>query len=416
MQRSVPWALRTGWRVAIEACELANASRLRQLGPMGVRHPTAGPTAVREWSGTAIMTLVLVATAIGVLDTIQAIAGLRARLPAAELPGVAQVVRNHFVPWWLWAALVPVIAVLVRRFPLDRARVRNVALHLGLGVVVVAGYQLVLATVASAAAADGLTLEGIGRALRGSLAWRFVLDYLTYWAIAGALHAVGYQRRIRKQELDAARHEAESARARLVSLEARLHPHFLFNTLNTVSALVREERPVEAIETIARLSDLLRRVLHHEPGTTIALDEELEMAYLYLDIVETRFGDRLTVRRKIAPDTLDARVPPFLLQPVLENAFRHGFDATAGPGVVTIVARRDGDDLVLAVRDTGPGFPPGAHAGAGVGLRITAERLNRMFGPRGTIRLGRAEQGGADVELRMPFRPARRDALETVEA
>jgi signal transduction histidine kinase len=298
--------------------------------------------------------------------------------------------------WWLWAIATPLVAALARRFPLHRSGLwRNLAFHLAAGAVVA-----LVKTLADRAAFALLT--GFRMYL---LASTLALNFVVYAAIVAAAHGLEYYRRSRERE----QLEARLAETRLQLLGMQLQPHFLFNTLNTIAELVHED-PDTADRMIAGLSDLLRRTLDLGAAQEITLDEELDLVARYLDIQKARFGDRLSVRLSIAPETREAAVPALLLQPLVENAIRHGLAARLDAGRIDIDARTAGDDLVIAVTDDGPGEPGTAAGAERVGLGNTRARLEALYGARGRLELTRAAGRGARVTAWIPRRPADRRA------
>lgn len=214
--------------------------------------------------------------------------------------------------------------------------------------------------------------------------------------VVGAGHALLYARRLRERD-------QQLATAELQFLKSQLHPHFLFNTLNAVSATVRTE-PDVATRMIAGLSTLLRHVLVSDGGAEVTLAEELDIVRAYLDIELVRFEDRLRVRWDIGDDTLHARVPHLVLQPLVENAIRHGIAPRASIGTVEITAvRRDGS-LLLTVADDGIGIAASVRATSGVGLSNTRSRMQHLYGARQTVTLESPSHGGVRVALTLPFR------------
>jgi sensor histidine kinase YesM len=227
----------------------------------------------------------------------------------------------------------------------------------------------------------------------------------TYWAILGVIYAFNYYRKYRQHELKASHLETQLAQAQLQALKMQLHPHFLFNTLHAISSLMRKD--VEAADSmITRLSDLLRLTLENTGVQEVTLRQELEFLERYLEIEQTRFRDRLQVRMEIEPDTLDARVPNLILQPLVENAIRHGIAPRSAPGWIEIRAARDGETLQLQVRDNGPGLPPIGQPTLkeGVGLANTRARLEQLYGAAQNFELSNREEGGLLVSLTLPFR------------
>jgi LytS/YehU family sensor histidine kinase len=228
---------------------------------------------------------------------------------------------------------------------------------------------------------------------------------MTYSAIVGASYALGYYRESRARAIRAAHLETRLAQARLKTLEAELHPHFLFNTLHAISTLVHTQ-PESADRMISRLSDLLRITFSRSDAACVTLHEELEFLQKYLEIEQTRFQDRLTVDYAVDPDTFDAEVPRLILQPLVENAIKHGVAPQLGPGIIAIGSRRDGDRLYLTVRDNGVGLTGGTRARlhGGVGLSNTRDRLECLYGHDYALNFLESNPG-LTVEMRLPFRP-----------
>jgi LytS/YehU family sensor histidine kinase len=194
------------------------------------------------------------------------------------------------------------------------------------------------------------------------------------------------------------------AQARLGALKAQLQPHFLFNTLNAIVVLVRQQKGQQAEETLARFSDLLRAVLADMDAQEVTLGRELEYLKLYLSIEQLRFSDRLRVDIEVDPELLDAAVPHMGLQPIVENAIRHGIGPRATPGVILIRAERLGDALHVTVRDDGPGFrASSAGHGMGLGLANTRARLKQLYGTAAELRTENGSAGGAQVTMVVPF-------------
>lgn len=250
---------------------------------------------------------------------------------------------------------------------------------------------------------------GLGAYDYGLMRFRFPMEFAVQapnigLMIAG-LHGWRFYQASRARELRAAQLEGELNRAQLDRLEAQLQPHFLFNTLNAISSLMYSD-PDRADRMMGRLSDLLRLTFQRTASAEVALAAELEWLGWYLEIMRLRFGDRLTVRQTIAPDTTALAVPRLLLQPLVENALTHGAAKHAGPATVTIAARREGDRLRLTVADDGPGIggdPAGALA-SGVGLSNTVARLRALYGDQGRLTIENGAGGGLLVTLDLPAR------------
>jgi LytS/YehU family sensor histidine kinase len=209
----------------------------------------------------------------------------------------------------------------------------------------------------------------------------------------------------RERELRAARLEAALATAQLQALQAQLHPHFLFNTLNAIASLIPEDAAA-AEEMVEALSELLRAALQDGGAREIPLRRELDLADQYVRIQQLRFHDRLRVHRDVDPDTLDALVPPLLLQPLVENAIRHGIGSRPEGGIVTLRAHRENGWLLLAVEDDGRGLPAGTAvaSGNGVGLTNARARLERLHGTSAQLELANGASRGTTVHVRLPLR------------
>src|SRR5437762_5925531 len=259
--------------------------------------------------------------------------------------------------WYCWAFLAVFVFRLARRYPFEgRTWPRRLALHLAASVffaIVKMFLDYPIIKLFYCPEPDKLPLF---RFLRMAFNSHFHTYVLTYWAMLGVCHALEYHRKYRSRELKAARLETRLAQAQLHLLKMQLHPHFLFNTLNAISALIH--RDVElADRMVARLGDLLRLTMDNAGTHEVVLAQELEFVEAYLEIERVRFGPRLTVRMEIEPETRGAWVPYLLLQPLVENALRHGIAPRPGPGLLEIRAERIGETLVLQVSDDGPGMP-----------------------------------------------------------
>jgi two-component system, LytTR family, sensor kinase len=225
---------------------------------------------------------------------------------------------------------------------------------------------------------------------------------LAFLAIVSLGSSARYFSLYRTRHLDASELEARLVRTHLQVLKMQLQPHFLFNTLNTIAELVHTD-PEAADQMITRLGRLLRLSLDHASHQVVPLRQEADFLRVYADIEQVRFQDRLQVVWDLAPDTLDAAVPTLLWQPVLENAIRHGVTPLAGPGRIVIASRREGDDLVMEIRDNGQGLPPGGVPQEGVGLRNVRERVAQLYGRRAQFSLSPASGPGTVATLRLPF-------------
>lgn len=311
------------------------------------------------------------------------------------------------MPWWLlWALLTPVVFAVARRFRLTGPGWARAAMaHVGIGLVISAIHVAVAGTLYYHT--NGYLLPH-GRTLGGELAIFFnmylVVDFLTYAGVVGAFYAVEFYGRYRQGEVAAAQLESRMHEARLAMLRMELHPHFLFNALNAISGLVRKGENEAAVTMLARLGTLLRRTLDGHHTQEARLGEELDLLDQYLAIERVRFGDRLDVSVEVEASLFDALVPTLVLQPIVENALRHGLAQLPGPGTVRVCAERENGSLVLWVRDSGPGFgPAGAGSGQGVGLSNTRARLSQLYGAAGRLDTGAAPGGGGAVRITLPL-------------
>ncbi|HEX8072787.1 MAG TPA: histidine kinase [Pyrinomonadaceae bacterium] len=327
-----------------------------------------------------------------------------------------QVLTWALTEWWLWALLAPFILWCAHQFYIDRQnRRRTIPVHLALGI----GFSF--AHIVLHAAAEQWTpwawapdeQMSFSTSFYHLLTKKFHLNLLTYFVIVGVSHALEYYRRYQERERTAAQLEAQLSRAQLQALKMQLHPHFLFNTLNTISALIHRD-PRAADRMVARLGDLLRLTLDNSGVEEVTLKEELEFLEKYLEIERTRFHDRLSVRLQVDPASLDARLPNLLLQPLVENAIKHGISARPGAGHIEISAQRDNGSLQLAVRDDGTGLPADWQTTGqlGVGLANTRARLAQLYGAQHVFTLANVPGGGLEVAITIPFRPAHDAALE----
>ncbi len=223
-------------------------------------------------------------------------------------------------------------------------------------------------------------------------------DLLTYWALVGFSHALGYYRKYQERELRATQLEAKLVQAQLQALKMQLQPHFLFNTLHAISALVHKDAEA-ADRMITRLSEFLRITLDSVGVQEVALKTELESLDKYLEIEQVRFGSRLTVVHSISPEVLDLLVPNLILQPLVENAVRHGVAPRAAGGRIEIRAGLENGSVVIDVIDDGPGAPAASYR-EGVGLTNTRARLNQLYGDAQTLEL--RSDHGFRVTLTLP--------------
>jgi hypothetical protein len=309
--------------------------------------------------------------------------------------------------WYAWGILSPILFRICRRFDFSSEPWRTVLAHLAGGVVVSLVHCCILTT--------GARIEA--QVLHTGMTWpylfRFILtnhfheDMLTYSAIVSAWYALEFHNRFRERERRAAQLEAQVAQARLQALETQLQPHFLFNTLNGIAALIYEN-PKAAHSMLAKLSELLRMSLKGDGEPEVLLRSELDFGRRYLELEQMRFGSRLAIEWDIDPEALDARIPNLLLQPLLENAVKHGIAPVSQPGQITVSARRDKDRLRMRVADNGPGLAEtkGLNGDSGIGLQNTRDRLRALYGNEYQIEFSSTKGEGFTVEIAIPFRTA----------
>jgi two-component sensor histidine kinase len=309
--------------------------------------------------------------------------------------------------WYSWGLLTPAVFWLDRGLGRGRSLPLRVAMHVPLGVC------WTTAAIALRLATRPLRGAGVPDDLGAFFLERFYSDLLIYAVIAGAALARDYAAQVRARERDAhdqalqrAELERDLVEARLQGLRAQLHPHFLFNALNTISAFT-ETDPAAARRLMGQLGSLLRASLALASRPQVTLAEELTFLDDYLAVESARFEGRLAVTVDADDDLLGATVPGFVLQPLVENAIRHGVSPRLAGGRVEVSARRDGPALVLTVRDDGVGLPAGwsLAASAGVGLRNVASRLEHLYRRSGLLTVRSRPEGGVDVVATIPLTP-----------
>ena len=323
------------------------------------------------------------------------------------------VLRDEALWWVLWMLLMPAVISLARRFPFHGGRWRrSSAIHLTLALILSIGH--IAAFGAAFHWAVGPTTWGptSGRTIGVFMGRYLATDLVIYAAALGVYFACEYFERLRRLALEAAQAEGRAARLQLNLVEARIHalrmelnPHFLFNALNAASGLVRKHENDAAVDMLARLGDLLRTTLDREMPAEVALSEEIQYLGRFVDIELVRFGDRLRVTWDIDPEVRNALVPPLILQPLVENALRHGIGRRPGPAQLRVSARRTGLHLELAVRDSGEGLVPDGRAPRdGIGLSNTRARLSELYGPdAASLEIADVPGGGVRARLLLPF-------------
>ncbi len=332
----------------------------------------------------------------------------------------AEGVLFELIYYLIWGLFTPVIFWFARRHHIqDRSLARSAPALLGFGLLV-APLQTTLEAATNMMIAWRVLHvpeERIQRVI-GSLPRIILIEsfngLITYAVIVGFFYSFDYYQKFRERELKAAQLEGRLAQAELQNLKTQLQPHFLFNTLHAISVLMQENVPA-ANRMLVRLSELLRMALDSAGAQEVTLKQEMEFVERYLEIEQTRFQDRLSVKIVVDPATLDARAPSLLLQPLVENAIRHGIARRAGAGLLEIRAQREGDKLKLQVRDNGPGLQTDADSSMvkGVGLSNTRARLDQLYGSAHSFEIGNAEDGGVLVTVTIPFRSGDETAVNS---
>ncbi len=324
--------------------------------------------------------------------------------------------------WYTWIPASVVALYLARRFPIRRATWKTaVPLHV-VGAVANSLFACVLYTAMRGAAAVLTSSDfEILPYLKSVFLTSVGLDSFIYLMILVGVHGFEFYRLYSDERVRAAHLAEQLTNARLEALKMQLHPHFLFNTFNSISMLVRRHEEKQAVGMITRLSDFFRFVLDHADLQEVTLSEEMMLLKSYLAIEKIRFGERLDAKLDVEEGTEDAYVPTLLLQPLVENAIRHGIEPVSWPGVLVISVSRHGPRLTIQVRDNGRGLPEGwtMEGSRGVGLNNTRLRLARMYddGHIFSVDAGPEERGSV-VNISIPFRtaPSHRDVAEAVIA
>jgi two-component system, LytTR family, sensor kinase len=397
----IPHAERPGPRGAV-----ADDPDLADLADMPVSAEPAWQSLFRPQVALAIMAGALL---LGVLEALQVYTGTAAVGRPIEL---SRALTSTLPSWILWAMGLPLVWWFGDRYRIEKGRMAGALLtHAPISALFAVAHLTGSAFLSDVVLhGEPLPVPFVDHVTR-LFSIYFMVALSAYWAMLGAFYAVDYSRKFRERErvasdlaLRASRLEASLAQASLEALRAQLNPHFLFNALNTASVLALQGERKEVARMLARLSDLLRLSLENS-RQFVSLEEEFRILDCYLAIEETRFRDRLTVERSLPDHVRGAAVPSLLLQPIVENAVRHGISRAPGPGRIRIAADRRGGRLVIEVTDTGPGFSTPEPVGCGVGLANTRARLEQLFGRRQRLTLDNQPEGGAVVRIELPFRP-----------
>jgi hypothetical protein len=314
--------------------------------------------------------------------------------------------------WGLWVVLMPLVVWLSFRFPFQPGRIpRTLVIHVLACVLVVAAsqfaYRNLIPPPSPPPGEEALNRPASAPDMhvpKGILSLRAGVDILVYWSLFGVCQGISNFRRSQQRERRAIELEARLTRSKLQALRMQINPHFLFNTLNAISTLIYVN-PRAADEMIGDLSELLRRCLDSVEEQEIPLGRELEFIGAYIGIEQKRFGDRLRTEQNVPGELLSALVPALILQPLVENAIRHGIEPQRAPGLITIQASREAGSLRLIVTDNGKGPDERTRPAdpRGIGLANTQARLEILYGQNQRFSFGQAEPRGCRVEIKIPF-------------
>jgi signal transduction histidine kinase len=309
------------------------------------------------------------------------------------------------VLWLWWAAVVELLWHAGKRWPFTlRISPAAAAVQLVVAAVVALLHLAILQTAAHWVARTGPELERAAYAgLEFFNVWRFGIEFLVYGLIWSACAAANTQLAAQHDAMRSLELERQLSTAHLRALQMQLEPHFLFNTLNAITTLVELKRTEDALDTLAHLNNILRTGLKRNTPSKIPLAQELQIVESYLAIERVRFADRLQVDINLDPNALDGLVPCFLLQPIVENAIRHGIAHCENVGCIETSARRIGSQVQLQVRDNGPGLNGRSHPGFGIGLNNTRERLVHFYQDDYELRAGQSASGGFEVSITIPY-------------
>jgi signal transduction histidine kinase len=325
-------------------------------------------------------------------------------VPISRLEGF----KFALAQWGPWGLLSICIYWVNRLLPVSRdALMPRLLLHVPLGVVFTIAYTYLNYGMTRLLDAPTDAAWVVGDLFETAVRVSYRLGMFVYWAIASVCVALDYQADLKDRQIRNAELERLLSEARLATLRTQLHPHFLFNTLNTISAHV-EHDPRAARLMIEQLGDLLRLSLEHAEEPEVPLARELAFVDRYLQLQLARFGDRLKVDVQVDPQVLDAMVPTFILQPLVENAITHGTSKLVKQGQIELAALREGKRLRVRVRDNGAGLPRGwtIERSKGIGIANTRERLTHLYGSDHDLSVTPAPAGGVQVDLSLPLRAA----------
>ena len=318
--------------------------------------------------------------------------------------GFVEVAIPQFGRAAMWACLAPFILMLRERMPLSAGHwFGGILFHISFSIVVMATYYLGRIEAYSILFPDS-SYRGFWQSAFQGFYGHNLVDLAYYWAVIAYGYGNEFQRKYKNEEIRVAHLESRLIEAELKALREQLKPHFLFNTLNTISSLIRDGRNDLAVTLLARLGSLLRMSLEGTRENETTLRVEMDFLERYVEIQKARFPDRLTVDMAVEEAALGVPVPWLLLQPIVENAILHGVAPKAGPGRVEVLGRVENGCLRLEVKDDGPGLPENRRIVEGTGLSNTRERLSKLYGDKGSMSVRGRPSGGISVEITIPCR------------
>ena len=315
-----------------------------------------------------------------------------------------------------WAILFPFIQLFVRKFPFERQNWLRASMTYSAAVFLfVLAHTIIYAAFYEVIHETCFQTENAAERIQFLFLKNWTLDTATFGLILGSIFAYDYYRRFQEEQMNSAELKTELANSQLHALKMQLHPHFLFNTLNSISALIHED-PRAADKMVARLGDFLRLTLDNSGEQEVPLKKEINFLNRYLEIESVRFEDRLTIETEIAPETLAACVPNLILQPIIENAIRHGISQQTEAGRISVNTRREDGKLIIQIEDNGPGLNSAVVTGnngkGGIGLANTRARLAHLYGEHHSLLISNIESGGVRVTMEIPFKVSETETAE----
>ena len=345
--------------------------------------------------------------AIALIQTYQSYYGM---MSEGARPLLDRTLALQLGSWLPWAFLTIPIIRLSRSYPIERLlSVRSLVLYPAVGLFLVMIDIAIHTGAMKAFPWPGEQPRTYLQMLASMMQWMYLQQFIVYAGIVGVVHASDYYKKFRERELHTAELQRQLSEAQLQALQMQLQPHFLYNTLHTISSLVRDHQGKMAVNMIARLSELLRYTLEHVHEQTVPLKKEAEFLERYLEIERTRFSDRLIVKMELGKETLSALVPSLILQPLVENAIRHGVARKTTKGTLTVRSRQEGGLLLLEVINTGTRLAKDweQRTKAGVGIKNTRSRLQQLYGELQTFTLSEPAGRSVCASISIPFERAK---------